>query len=340
MKNELTCAVVRDLLPLVADNLASEETIAAVTAHTAGCPDCRSRLDAMRTPVEPAETTPAPDVDYLKKVRRRGWLKGAAICLACLLVCGCLAAAWIFGVGVQVDASQLMISDVVVKEDYFGQSVIVSGALADSSRSIRRVTLQENGNVATVKVYAVPAFGKGGGEFRHGVRVESAIDRVIIDGGHDQDLIMWDGRPISRTAAELYNARNPYVGDMSANNRVAAALGIPRYYGAYTNQLQTAEQPYSWELHLQEAPGGVFQAQEQILARCTAILAAVDNLDSITFVCPRSDENSSVVWITLDTEGAKRLVGMDIKAQMETPAGVEDLLAALGLNWNGWAGMP
>lgn len=39
MKNDLTCAVVRDLLPSYVEGLTSEETNEAVDAHLAQCPD-------------------------------------------------------------------------------------------------------------------------------------------------------------------------------------------------------------------------------------------------------------------------------------------------------------
>ena len=40
MKNDLSCAVVRDLLPSFVEGLTSEETDAAVEAHLSSCPDC------------------------------------------------------------------------------------------------------------------------------------------------------------------------------------------------------------------------------------------------------------------------------------------------------------
>ena len=56
MKNELTCAVVRDLLPSYVEGLTSEETNQAVESHRSGCPDCAARRDAMAAP-EDAEAT-------------------------------------------------------------------------------------------------------------------------------------------------------------------------------------------------------------------------------------------------------------------------------------------
>ena len=47
MKNDLTCAVVRDLLPPYVEGLTEPETNEAVERHLAECPRCRGRRDAM-----------------------------------------------------------------------------------------------------------------------------------------------------------------------------------------------------------------------------------------------------------------------------------------------------
>ena len=56
MKNDLTCAVVRDLLPSFVEGLTSEETNRAVESHLSACPDCMARKNAMAAPADPAET--------------------------------------------------------------------------------------------------------------------------------------------------------------------------------------------------------------------------------------------------------------------------------------------
>ena len=58
---------------------------------------------------------------------------------------------------------------------------------------------------------------------------------------------------ITKKAKELYAARNPYIGDISADLRLANLLGIGEAIGSYTNKLNTQESegfeyPYSWEL--------------------------------------------------------------------------------------------
>ena len=90
MKTELTCAIARDLMPSYADGLTSGDSNRALEAHLAVCPDCAARLSAMRGEAAPAGAETAPQIDYLKKVRRRGrltvWL--AAICVALAAACG------------------------------------------------------------------------------------------------------------------------------------------------------------------------------------------------------------------------------------------------------------
>ena len=45
MKNE--CNIVRDLLPLYIENMASEETRAFVEVHLSNCPECNEIYDSM-----------------------------------------------------------------------------------------------------------------------------------------------------------------------------------------------------------------------------------------------------------------------------------------------------
>ena len=72
MKNDLTCAVVRDLLPSYVEGLTSDETNTAVERHLSACPDCMARKNAMAAPAEPAETAEqSREVDYLKTVKRK-----------------------------------------------------------------------------------------------------------------------------------------------------------------------------------------------------------------------------------------------------------------------------
>ena len=81
------CGIVKDLLPLVAENMASGESTAFVKNHLETCEDCRKAYEDMKAPVE---TEPAAPLKTVKRtVKKRGLLiAGLIACLvAALLVC-------------------------------------------------------------------------------------------------------------------------------------------------------------------------------------------------------------------------------------------------------------
>lgn len=84
MKNDLTCGVVRDLLPSFVEGLTSDETNRAVEAHLAACPDCTARRDAMAAPENAEAAEQRREVDYLKTVRRKSGRR-VVIAIACTL---------------------------------------------------------------------------------------------------------------------------------------------------------------------------------------------------------------------------------------------------------------
>ena len=57
MKNDLTCGVVRDLLPSYVEGLTSPESNAAVERHLSECPDCAQ----LRTALAGAPEQAAPE---------------------------------------------------------------------------------------------------------------------------------------------------------------------------------------------------------------------------------------------------------------------------------------
>ena len=64
---KLECDVIRDLLPLYAEKLASPASSALVEQHLSECPACRAELEQMEKPV-PVQPEPQPDAP-LKNIR-------------------------------------------------------------------------------------------------------------------------------------------------------------------------------------------------------------------------------------------------------------------------------
>jgi len=68
MKIDVTCGLVRDLLPLYADGVLGEESGSLVEAHLPECPPCASELESLRTPVPVKKTSARKS---LKATRRK-----------------------------------------------------------------------------------------------------------------------------------------------------------------------------------------------------------------------------------------------------------------------------
>ena len=111
MHTELTCAIVRDLLPSYVEGLTSLETNAAVAAHLSSCPDCsalRDRLaEAGRVPAPPGENR---QVDYLKKVKRKSWKRAAAAVVCTLIAAAAGLALKLFVIGTPAQEQELTVT--------------------------------------------------------------------------------------------------------------------------------------------------------------------------------------------------------------------------------------
>lgn len=83
----LTCGIIKDLLPLYAENLCGDESREAVEAHLTVCESCRSLLEGMKQPdgTSPVEALPLKSISRkIKKKQIR--LTALALCLALFLI--------------------------------------------------------------------------------------------------------------------------------------------------------------------------------------------------------------------------------------------------------------
>lgn len=90
---DVSCEVIRDLLPLYEDGAVSQETEALVRRHLADCPACREELRKMRTPIS---VPPEEDKELWERfeARRAKQRRKRRIGIACAL--SLLAAAVVF----------------------------------------------------------------------------------------------------------------------------------------------------------------------------------------------------------------------------------------------------
>lgn len=87
MKNELSCEIVRDLLPLYMDDVTSDVTKHAVDDHLAHCETCRKEAEKMREslvlPIN--EKLQRSQANILKRIRKRFFRKKVVISLLSIL---------------------------------------------------------------------------------------------------------------------------------------------------------------------------------------------------------------------------------------------------------------
>lgn len=277
MKNDLTCGVVRDLLPSYVEGLLGEESREAVERHLEGCPDCAARRDAMTAPTEEPQKS-VKEVDFLKRVKsrnRRRVLISIAATFTALLAAFLLK---VFVIGTPLQA-ETVACEVTEKNNVLYVSVMSMG----SGDAFHGWTVEVENGIACVyarRVLVSRFFRDGSGN----VEIpKKGVDEIWV-GGKSGKLVWQDGIAISQEARDLYAARTPYCGDAPALERIAEILNLQERLGSYTTSLQTSKRPYRWKL---EFANNLNKEQWKYMVRAEYLmLALVDNLDETGFTFP------------------------------------------------------
>lgn len=91
---KLSCNIIRDLLPLYVEGLASEDTRKAVEEHIAACSACRKNLEKMSKPEKKAAVEDIP-VKKVKAALQRQRLKAIALTAVIILILAVSAIAYL-----------------------------------------------------------------------------------------------------------------------------------------------------------------------------------------------------------------------------------------------------
>lgn len=332
MKNDLTCAVVGDLLPAYAEGLTAPETNDAVERHLSGCQACRAKLAAMLSPEpEQEREETAKEVDYLKKVKRRSWKRVVlAVILTVLVLLGALAAK-VFVIGSPADAQAMGLN--VWTEDGVLWVEVTSGISAnvywgwdtETVDGVVTITAREG----LVSALHPDAYGK------ISVPLEG-VEEVYLCGR----LIWQEGEIIQTRTLTLYEARTQYAGDAPALGRIAQELDIGGVMGPFSNVLKTDQPPYGWELHFKNRVGDLGQMMLPYMG--PQMLALVENLEFVTWSFPSGEEDT--ITLTLDSvnahlpewvkaynasNGTSWTARDSVKDYLDSPASFQQLLSIL-----------
>ena len=331
--NKLPCEVVRDLLPLYADDLVSETTGEMIKEHISGCDDCRKRYEGMKETIYTYD--PAADADgrkeisFLKKTRRN-YLRNVLISmLAVLLVFGGLLYQRYCVVGEYISGDWVA-CQVNVEGDTVTVEGTVTGTGDGAHHKVKEIQFEESNGVvyaSTIGVRTIMPLGSEDKAFDASYDAEGEVKRVVLN-----DVVVWDeGVSISRLAAALYQTRHDYVGDASMNAYTERVLNIGNYYGDLENDLTTDAEPYRWTIILKEefkrSEGGSY-LEANMGGFAYAMLAVVGNLDEVEFSYTVDGAAKSRVFTK---EEATEFLGTDIKACAQSPALLQQLLEKAGL---------
>lgn len=321
MSTKLNCDIVRDLLPSYVDKLTSETTNEAVNEHLKECTECTEVLKRMKEP-EKTDSEPKVEVNYLKKIRRRSLQKGFIVCAVIFILA--LSAA-VFRI--------LYIGDKAYNEDFYSNlsvtdnTVKISGDFGISGNGAARVTFAEKDGVVDITVYFAPKCFINSMTFDDEYTAKNNIKEVRVNG-----ITRWEnGVLIGETAAKLYSLKTPYMGSMVDDVNIAAALGVHKHFGGFSNKLHTAAEPYGWTLIFDDAFSSYNEEEvhKSMLRDSCVLIALIGNLDYVTWEYTAEGEHKAY---TVTAEHASNFAGRDIKSFSSSATEVQNLLDKLNMN--------
>lgn len=283
MKNDLSCELVQDLLPSYVDHLTSETTNAAIETHLNGCASCRQIADEMRTP-EPDVFEAAADastIDFLKKSNQKNHRRILATVLIVALLLGGIWGYRTYFYPAPVTSAALIDYTVTVKDD---KTIQIKGSLSDQSLGVAGIDYsckKDHPETVTIGIKANRVSAAKHNAFSDQTTETHTVKKVYVN-----DQIAWEnGTTILPKAAQIYATIHPYIGDISANEKTLAALGLSNVFSIANFKLQTTETPYGWTIYLNDS----FTKKQQTTVEKTmknyamVILACTKNLGSVTF---------------------------------------------------------
>ena len=263
------------------------------------------------------------EIDYLKKVRRKNVRNVVLAAAGVFLFMAAALFMKLFVIGYPTESYVLTYTDVN------GEQVNVGGVMSDSAAVYRGYKLvQEDGAQRLVIYSCLPSVWNRSGTFN--------LELALPGGGRDLNIqgitIKSNGDLISSLANELYRARNPYIGDASADGRLSGTLGISRELGSFKNELQTSGEPYGWTLNFEESTSNSAVFEDRMKAYACVLIALTDNLGQVSWNYTVELEQGPVLRHgTITEEECDEMVGAPVKTFADSPEGIEQLIKQLGI---------
>lgn len=317
--SKIPCEMIQDLLPLYVDRLTSETTDREVKGHLNTCGECRKLYERMSgEPEITGNLNELPEIEYFKQVKRKNRTKVIGAVLAVLLF------------GAVLLLGKYLVIGVPVWEYYAavtaeGDEWLVEGSILDSALVFSRYRIEEENGEKKLVIYGRLPF-LWGGDSDFSITLPKYEQTLVVNGMR----ILPDDTVIDKQTKQLFDAKNPYIGDMSANGRIATILGIAEKLGNYKNSLQTTEEPYGWTFEFEdewEAADEEWKNLKMYNYACI-LLALIDNCGEIHWTYEIAGETYTM---SVDVSAAEEFLQEPVKSYGETMESLQELLWKLGM---------
>ena len=131
-------------------------------------------------------------------------------------------------------------------------------------------------------------------------------------------------------AQQLFESKNPYIGNASANGKVLNLLNITEELGGYSVELKTDEVPYWIKLNFENYGSDRDTFDLKMLNKAFVILALIDNANEVQWSYPsREDGEDTLITVYVTQKQATDTLGKDIKSFAQSEEGIQELLNQL-----------
>ena len=327
MSHKIPCEMIQDLMPLYVEHLTTDVTNSKIQEHLTGCSECTEKYQRMNDAVAKEyvkEMEAKQEIDYLKKVRKINRSKMVIAVGATLSILLAILFVKCYLIGFPVEAYQV---EFIQTQENFAT---ITGKLANEKYAYKgsKIAHEEDGDRLVVYACLASFWEK-----------QQSFEISYMYNEFDEELkvkeakLLEDGTVISQQASKLYELRNPYIGDMSANGRLAMYLGIGSNLGNFLNSLQTVEEPYGWTMEFQAPIAKTNEAyfNERMTEYAYCLLALVENAGEVSwdYTVEGDTENERKTY-TVTVEDATVYMGEDIKSYAQSERNVQELIDRLG----------
>lgn len=329
--SKIPCELIRDLFPSYIDKLTSDTSNQIIEEHVSECGECSNILNDMKAEYDkPHTATDAEliEIDFLKKNKRKN-KKILIASLSVILIIFTVLALRLYVIGDYMSGQWFWFKVTAGYGDgYTGREPITFDARPnDGVHAISSVSYEEEPGVLKIRTKAVLSSPLHNGDYHSVYSPATALEQIYVN-----DRIVWsNGNEISEYTSDIYNTAHEYMGDMSANNETANALGLSDRLGPFENKLYSSKQPYGWEIKLQDRipADDLAKKTRYMKAFAYTALGIIGNLDEVIFIY--DTEAGEHVTKTYNIELANDLLGYDVKSCKDNIDNLYDLLVRTGL---------